>query len=245
MEELASALKKKDEHAVDIILEKYEDGKKYNLPFRPLMLAAAISEWALEYFMDKTELNKQSSGSIGDALIVAHTFSRVSAKELSNTDIDLHDEYKLTPLLMAIIFGPEKNVTTLLSARADVSKKTNSGRTALDYTKIVGLNRFIQPISFRMKARRSKSIATLKLENFFDELPKEQNPKLEKLRSAMKELQRLRKKEEKQANFLQLQLSKSLKRIQLMKDREKQLKEKEQKMIKYDTRLGSKRYLDV
>uniref|UniRef100_A0A7S2TU54 Uncharacterized protein n=1 Tax=Lotharella oceanica TaxID=641309 RepID=A0A7S2TU54_9EUKA len=98
-------MKAKDEQALDICLAENEGD--YKLAFRPLMLAATINTWAVEQLLTPEELNQQSSGTLSDALSIAHHMNSVNVDVFEQKDGGIHDEHKFTPLMMAILFGPQ------------------------------------------------------------------------------------------------------------------------------------------
>jgi len=71
------------------------------------MLAATINTWAVEQLLTPEELNQQSSGTLSDALSIAHHMNSVNVDVFEQKDGGIHDEHKFTPLMMAILFGPQ------------------------------------------------------------------------------------------------------------------------------------------
>jgi hypothetical protein len=102
------------------------------------MLAAAIGTWGLnelmaeedEEFSCAEEIKQQSTGTLPDLLSIADSLHNTAAVEAmqTNSRLLLEDEYKFTPLMLAVLFGPEENFTTLLNL-SDASQKTTRGRT--------------------------------------------------------------------------------------------------------------------
>uniref|UniRef100_A0A7S0D4D8 Uncharacterized protein n=1 Tax=Amorphochlora amoebiformis TaxID=1561963 RepID=A0A7S0D4D8_9EUKA len=212
------------------------DEEEYTLAFRPLMLAAAINPWALEYFLQDgpEEVNKQSKGSLTAAVRLAHSFDHFPAKALEKYQ-HMDDDLGLTPLMLAVLFGPVDNVLCLLRKKADCTKKTTTGRTALDFARLVKDESLIQMIGRKVKMQRSLSIAklNLKMERVLKQSSQDEiQLELRDVKARLKNLDAAILHDSKLLKALERQLKETKDKIDNMKRRKGTLSIKEQQLKK-------------
>lgn len=189
------------------------------------MLAAGINEWGVDQLLEnKDEVKQHSTGSLADALSIAnvlHDPKAVIKAMQTVADFELDDEYGFTPLMMAVLFGPSRNVERLLPL-ADVAQKTSCGRTALDFAIMLKRDEIAHRLKVLMRNKRTKSLSLIPKLDAGDTRPETRRVVLRNVRGTIQRLRALRKRELAAKQVLQ-----------------EQLKAAERKLAKFDRHLDA------